>query len=289
MEIDVFIPTKNSGKTILATLEALADSGAQVSRIINLDVASSDRTVEIMGAFCSRMGWGFYSMQNDPGIGLARFLGNELIETEFYLSLDCDVILTQGYVQTLIKIMEADPGLIFSSGFVMFGDLGGPVASIYNWRKSKKASQPCLGASVIRRSLADFEVIRDMAWGEDSAYEAHMVLTGGRCKLDFDLVAFHPRGLMDDLTHMRLWGEGSKELGRTWPLELGRWVIRGLEGFRIAWETGDLRVIPWVPIRETAHLIGFLGKARGSRRLTLAQELEIIRQRKSSPLKLENK
>ena len=281
--IDVFIPTKNSQDTILAVLQALRRVQAPVRRIINLDVSSSDHTVGIMEAFCHQAGWEFFSVNNEPGVGLARFLANELVETELYLSLDSDVILSEGYIQRLLEIMEDDPGLIFASGFVLFGDLGGPVASIYQWRRAKKGSQPCLGASIIRRSLADFDVIKDVAWGEDSAFEAHMTLTGGRCYLDYDLTAYHPRGLWEDLIHMALWGGGAKTLGRTWTLETGRFFVKSLAGLSVAWATQDWRVAVWSPIRELSHLIGFIKTPRSSMRLTLAQEFEIIRRRKNSP------
>jgi GT2 family glycosyltransferase len=105
--VAVTVVTFNSARFIRRCLESILDQNYPKLEIVVIDNASNDGTVEILEAFnnrcrvvCNRENTGFAGGQNQA-IRYTR--------ADWVLTLNPDVLLTAGFIQSLVWAGEADP------------------------------------------------------------------------------------------------------------------------------------------------------------------------------------
>jgi len=266
MSVDVFIPTWNSGKTLKATLNSLVTAEVPISRLLILDVSSTDDTFNISKTFCEKHGIPLVFRAVKRGLGYARYVAQEIVETPYYVSLDADILLTPGWYKQLKRRLDEDPTCAFASSMIMFGDKGTVVYRIHEFKRHLCEFQPCVGSTLIRRSHTDFTCIKDVYVGEDSCYVRHLIDGGGHYIVGYSVVSHHPRTLRGDLEHLYTWGRGAREIGYNFFVQTGRLVLSLGQGFRYVAHTGDPCMIGWIPLRQAMWYLGYLsyrGPIRG--------------------------
>lgn len=112
MNVDVVMPTKNRLEPCLPeSLEAM-DREVPVNRFIVIDAHSTDGTVEHLREFCDGNDIDLVLERSDAPLPKARQRGMELVETDWFLFLDSDVVLLDGYFETLTGYIEEGVGAV---------------------------------------------------------------------------------------------------------------------------------------------------------------------------------
>jgi glycosyltransferase involved in cell wall biosynthesis len=97
---DVIIPTRNSARTIRASLAALRKSDVPVNRLIVVDGFSSDGTARIALEFGARV------VQAEANYSQALRIGAKLATTTYVLILDSDVLIDPNFYGKLEPSIE---------------------------------------------------------------------------------------------------------------------------------------------------------------------------------------
>jgi glycosyltransferase involved in cell wall biosynthesis len=276
MSVDVFIPTLNSQRTIEDSLRSLVYAGVPVNQVLLVDGFSRDYTVQVVKRFCEYMNWGFKVLYAQGGLGQARYLGNLMVETPLYVSLDSDVLLPMGWFHAMEKELTEDRGLIYAGSYLVFGEENTMLGDTWRFYLRERNTQPCICAALIRRSLADFTVMRGIHVGEDTIYNFHLLETGGRYKLRHDLPATHPSTILRDMKHSYGWGRGSREIGRHGGVEFARVARAAFKGIKASIVYRRPTIAIYMPLRECIHLAGYFTGVRRAREHTLREELNLI-------------
>jgi glycosyltransferase involved in cell wall biosynthesis len=105
MEIDVVIPTYESGPVIEETINSLHasvnESGFKINRIINIDNNSGDGTVNIIKQKCNEFGWSLQSISGEYNLPQARQKGINLVKKDWFLFIDDDVRIRKEYLANI--------------------------------------------------------------------------------------------------------------------------------------------------------------------------------------------
>ena len=129
--IDVCIPTWNSGRTLDQCLQSVIRE-IPVNRIRILDKSSSDNTLEIAKRYDASI------ISNDCGLGKARQLLMESVETEYFLFIDSDVMLTNGWFKKIKEVLEKDQTIGAICGFVFTDNPQDRHVSETFWKKAPR-------------------------------------------------------------------------------------------------------------------------------------------------------
>lgn len=114
MSISCTILTKNSAKTIKATLEALKD----FDEVVILDSGSTDETLEIAKSYLNTV---IYCSQF-LGFGYMHNLATSKAKNDWILSIDSDEVLTDELKKRILSL-NLDPNCVYSFAFqnILFG------------------------------------------------------------------------------------------------------------------------------------------------------------------------
>lgn len=109
MKVDVVILTKNSLKPCLAECVRSVYANVPVNRLIVVDGGSIDGTVEFLSKFPNVV------VIDDSGgnRATARQKGIEAVETEWFMFVDSDVILCEGWFDKAVRLIADDVGAIW--------------------------------------------------------------------------------------------------------------------------------------------------------------------------------
>lgn len=276
-KIDVFIPTRNSGATLPDCLNSIICADVPINRLVVVDAFSQDNTLAILSAFCGQYKIPLLWIQDRGGLGRARHLANQLIETDVYLSLDSDVNLISAWYPKIRANLDKDPDLVYAGAFVCFGDPGSLVRSSFEYYRKIRNTTPVLCATLIRRDKADFSIMDGVHVGEDTLYNFQLVELGGKYLIDYENFAVHPSTVGRDLKHVYGWGRGSREIGRHPAIELARLARAALNGCGAYLELGEPLLVVYMPLREFIHLIGYVQGRTRARPRGLREEIKAIK------------
>jgi GT2 family glycosyltransferase len=171
--LSVVILTRNSGEYIQACLDSVFCQNTQDIEVVIVDNASSDKTLEIIQGYFSRV----RLIKNSQNLGAskARNQGVECSSGDWILSLDSDVVLRDNFFEKFASAQKGFPGDvgmvqpnilnvdgktlysqgIYLSAFRRFHDLnrGRPKDGV--GLTGKKIIGPCSAAAFYRRSMLD--------------------------------------------------------------------------------------------------------------------------------------
>ena len=109
--VDVIVLTKNSERMLAKCLDSVFKN-VPVNRLIVVDGCSTDSTLEIVGKF--REKHGNVIVINDNGTrGSARLRGIRLVETNWFLFVDSDVTLCDGWFNKAASYLNTDVGAVW--------------------------------------------------------------------------------------------------------------------------------------------------------------------------------
>ena len=113
MDISLIIPAHNEEKWIGQCLEmAIKNGKGKFKEIIVVDNASTDRTAEIARSYPGVQ----VVTEMRKGTGHARQTGTEQSTGEILAYVDADTHIPEGWVDTIEKVFQRDPRVVFLSG-----------------------------------------------------------------------------------------------------------------------------------------------------------------------------
>lgn len=111
--VDVVVLTKNSESTLRACLESVYQN-VPVRRLIVLDAFSTDSTLRIVDQFNRKYG-NVKLLQTEGTRGYARQKGIEMVETDWFMFVDSDVVLCKDWFKRASKYVEDDVGAVWGA------------------------------------------------------------------------------------------------------------------------------------------------------------------------------
>ncbi len=109
--VSIVIPAYNASPTIGETLQCLVAQTRQAWEAILVDDGSADATAEIARGFAARGYPVRVIVQDRLGVCAARNAGIALARGEWMLFLDADDWIVPDYLERMLAVLEADPGL----------------------------------------------------------------------------------------------------------------------------------------------------------------------------------
>lgn len=263
LSIDVFIPTKDSGKTIEKCLDSLITANIPINKIIVVD-ASKDNTKEIISKWCTNrdIKYEIYD-QHGYGVGMARQIGLKYIETSIFASIDSDVILSGNWYDKISEYMILD-NVVVASGFLYFGNIGNAMYRFIDWKRRKYIFHITLGNCLMNKAnlikIGEFNKEYDSS--EDTELYEEKVLKSKKYRwiLDRNVIAYNPRGLMEELKHSFWYGKHYHGSLVRAIMRVGGSVIYG--SYMMVTES-DYGVFFYLPVRMFVWFMGLVyGKIR---------------------------
>ncbi|MEM3356753.1 MAG: glycosyltransferase family A protein, partial [Candidatus Bathyarchaeia archaeon] len=130
MRVDVVVITKNSDRMLRECLESVYGN-VPVNRLIVVDGYSTDKTLEIVQRFQKK--YGNVLLLHDRGNrATARQKGIAHVETEWFMFVDSDVVLCEGWFRKAEKHLAADVGAVW--GIEVWSTIKNPrVLKMFLW------------------------------------------------------------------------------------------------------------------------------------------------------------
>jgi glycosyltransferase involved in cell wall biosynthesis len=263
LSIDVCIPTKNSGKTIEECLDSLLSAEIPINRLIIVD-ASTDNTRETIQKWCINKNVDYIIInQNGNGVGLARQIGLDHIKTPIFAFIDSDVKLSDGWYDKIKDYMLLDYVAV-ASGFLYFGNEGNAMYKFIDWKRRHYVFHITLGNCLMRtdiiKKLGGFNKTYNSS--EDTElYEEKILHSEYKWILDRNIIAYNPRGLIDELKHSFWYGKHYHGSVLRAIMRVGGSVIYGTQ---ILINEHHYDVFFYLPIRMFVWFIGLIyGKIFG--------------------------
>jgi glycosyltransferase involved in cell wall biosynthesis len=110
-QVDVVVLTKNSESTLRACLESVYQN-VPVKRLIVLDALSTDSTPKIVEQFDREYG-NVVFVSEGGSRGYARQRGIEMVETDWFMFVDSDVVLCRDWFRRALRYVEDDVGAVW--------------------------------------------------------------------------------------------------------------------------------------------------------------------------------
>jgi len=111
MRVDVVVITKNSEKMLRECLGSVYNN-VPVNRLIVVDGYSTDKTLEIVQDFQKRHG-NVLLLQDEGNRATARQKGIRHVKTEWFMFVDSDVVLCEGWFRKVERYLSADVGAVW--------------------------------------------------------------------------------------------------------------------------------------------------------------------------------
>lgn len=182
MNIDVCMPTWNSADVLAGTLEKLAVSAAnspiEINTLIIVDNDSGDNSLEIARNKAENHSWDTILISDEIPLQTARKRAINNTTTEWFLFLDDDVRVSDGYLTVLYNSIAPTVGGIQGKkgeGCELDGQPDGSNSRWVRWRSHRAGTH----ASLIRKSaINSIEFPNDLTMLEDEYIRQHIENNG---------------------------------------------------------------------------------------------------------------
>ncbi len=114
--VSIIIPTYNYALFLPTTIQSCLDQTYRPIEIIVVDDGSTDHTKNVIDKFHDSI---IYVFQENKGVSAARNRGLEVASGHYIVFLDSDDYLTNGSIETRVRILEKCPdiGVVFGSTY----------------------------------------------------------------------------------------------------------------------------------------------------------------------------
>ena len=270
-KIDVCIPTWNSGRTLDSCLSSVVRE-IPVNRIRILDKSSTDNTLKIAEKY------GASVIQNDCGLGKARQLLIESVVTKYFLFIDSDVMLMNGWFKKINEVLINDESIGAICGFVFTDNPQDRHASEVFWKRTsrERTGSKRLRMIGLNNCLIKTEAVKGIDipdWlnnYEDQFIGDYIMSKGFRWVIVKDALCFHAIGetsFWKTVRGRRYFGAGL----RFWKDEdenasEKKLLVRILQdlvtSFPIAIRARDPLIIPYKAFSSLFTIIGYAGSSQ---------------------------
>lgn len=195
MLVDVCMWAKNGERFLPIVLKRIDDViGRDVNKKIFVDDSSTDRSVEIAESF----GWAVFP-NRDGWICGGTKEALKHVETEFFVSVEQDLLLARNWWATIQKYM-ADKNVAVAQG-IRFST--NPIYRVAEQYTSKNLNRPFFS---VDNNLYRTKIIKQLGFSDDKVAMApfywKVVDSGYKWIIDTDLISDHLRtSLLDDIRH----------------------------------------------------------------------------------------
>ena len=251
-KIDVFIPTFNSMPEIKRLLKSIKYE-IPINRIIIVDGGSSDGTIQFTKSEGATV-----LFQTHPGVGAARALALDLIETPIFASFDSDVQITPGWYKIMVKIMD-DPHVAVAASIALYGQPGSALEDFFKWGYEVGRRKANLCAVLLRtdliKNVGGFNP--DYKTGEDVDLYRKIVKTNSIKWITVEnVIVRHPQTLQEFFLHSAWYGhEDSDPQQKAKPFPI-RFIKAIWLGLRNANKHPAIIII--LPLAEIWRLFGHI-------------------------------
>jgi glycosyltransferase involved in cell wall biosynthesis len=216
MKIDVVIAVKNeASKLNICCTELL--KRVPINNLIIVVGRSKDNTLETAKKYAN-----IIVEDENKGIGYARSLGLEKVETDYYGSIDSDVIVSRSWYSWCIRTIKK-PKVGACEGFLWpIGTNCQKVVSMWSkeWIKDYSTqiidseNQGCsLGNTMLRTDIVREVGMPFERWGEDNALRKKLASKDYRWVVNYDLLDTHMISDIEVLLHLLHWSKFKKRDG----------------------------------------------------------------------------
>ncbi|MGB9842005.1 MAG: glycosyltransferase family 2 protein [Candidatus Bathyarchaeales archaeon] len=192
MRVDVVVITKNSDRMLRECLESVY-SNVPVNRLIVVDGYSTDKTLEIVERFQKK--YGNILLLHDKGNrATARQKGIAHVETEWFMFVDSDVVLCEGWFRKAEKHLAADVGAVW--GIEVWSTIKNPrVLKMFLWitRKIFDLRGGTHDTLIRTEAVRDIEIPRNLHVFEDAYIKDWIARKGYRLVACYDPFCIHYR------------------------------------------------------------------------------------------------
>jgi glycosyltransferase involved in cell wall biosynthesis len=106
--ISVIIPTYNTAKYLIETLECALNQSWANKEIILVNDGSTDNTLSLLKPYMAKIN---YIYQENRGLGAARNTGLKAAKGDFVVFLDADDLLSPNFLEVMLKSIRERPGV----------------------------------------------------------------------------------------------------------------------------------------------------------------------------------
>lgn len=192
MRVDVVVITKNSDRMLRECLESVY-SNVPVNHLIVVDGYSTDKTLEIVERFQKKYG-NVLLLPDRGNRATARQKGIAHVETEWFMFVDSDVILCEGWFRKAEKHLAADVGAVW--GIEVWSTIKNPrVLKMFLWitRKIFDLRGGTHDTLIRTEAVRDIEIPRNLHVFEDAYIKDWIVSKGYRLVACYDPFCIHYR------------------------------------------------------------------------------------------------
>jgi glycosyltransferase involved in cell wall biosynthesis len=145
--VDVIVCTYNSERKLADCLQSIMDN-VPVRKLWVIDNYSEDKTVEIAKDFNATV------VQSHCSLAEARKLGFNLVETEYFVNVDSDIVLCKDWYRRVMQFWDSDKvGCVWGTALHMLKDHRDYQLGMYSFRRAESYRIPHLPDMVSRKSI----------------------------------------------------------------------------------------------------------------------------------------
>ncbi|WP_080530778.1 glycosyltransferase family 2 protein [Alloalcanivorax xenomutans] len=125
LDVSVVTPAYNCSKTILATIESVANQTSSVREHIIVDDGSTDGTLDMLHEYAEKHSWLKILNQKNKGAGYARNLAIEAAKGKYIAFLDSDDLWLPEKIRTQVAHMESTTSVLSYGDYTEFDSVSG--------------------------------------------------------------------------------------------------------------------------------------------------------------------
>ena len=249
--IDIVICSKNNERTIGECLRRVRTFG-EPQRLIVIDGESRDQTRNI----ASEAGAEIHS-DHGKGLGYARDMALEIVETPLFGYVDADAYITQNW-RSLLTHFD-DEKVAAANSVTLFGYGNPPLQRLHEWLATSSKIDVTFASTIVRKSaLQKVGGIRqDLMAYEDWELYQRISHAGLKWIYDRTVVTLHPQTMRGYLTHARHWGQGARKSGVSRSRFLRAFITSPYWAMRIARTAHPIHAF-YYPLLRLSYLTGAL-------------------------------
>jgi glycosyltransferase involved in cell wall biosynthesis len=210
MKIDVVIAVKNDASKLNTCCTELMKK-VPINNLIIVVGRSKDNTLETANKYAN-----IIIEDENKGIGHARSLGLEKVETDYYASIDSDVIISGSWYNWCIRTIKK-PRVGACEGFQY------PIGTNFQkvltmWSKEWRKDLTHIIGGSLGNTMLRTDIVREVgmpferSW-EDIALRKRLVSKGYRWVINYDLLSTHDVSDIEILLHTLHWSKLRKRDG----------------------------------------------------------------------------
>lgn len=269
--VDVVMCTWNSNKPYFARCLKSIKREIPVHHLVVVDRYSQDGTID---AVSRHFGSALVAVKSEENLAKARMIGISRVDTEYFVFVDSDVELPQGWFKRLVSYVDDDVGACHDHGFavhllIMF--------LLTKWMGLDKKAitdvtlnnmsryRGCTHSTIVRTDLVkDWKPSSSLSAYEDWMILKHVVTKGYRWRIvnQYNVKHHTPRNLRECFQKVKWTFAGARITGFE-HISVARlpahFLFLGIQALRASIRYKEPRILPIIFILRLSQIEGYLG------------------------------